>query len=187
MVNINVDLSELIKKYFIPIVISSIIGLILYATLFDGQWIWPVILGGISFLVIELVIWCYERMYENDCYQRRMEAAKIREESRLKREHDELLREAKIFFINCKEDALNIYNHPRSDSDDKNERTISMGATAGYTSATRIDQYELDTRNEKYRFMYCDNYDSCHINNVYHIVFHPVFYSVVEEYANRKG
>ena len=41
MPEIQIDITKLLEKYLIPIVISFIVGLVFYLTVFDYEWGWP--------------------------------------------------------------------------------------------------------------------------------------------------
>lgn len=186
MPEIQIDITKLLEKYLIPIVISFTVGLVFYLTVFDYEWGWPTVIGCGCFLLIQVSVW----MKGNYDWNKSVEIARQTQQAqntviqfRIQAQEQEKRNAAKVFLHSCLETAVGLYKYQKHVGEKDNERYVAFGDYPGYDYVQKISWYDLEPKNQKYRFIYCDNAMGCDTSAPIHILFDPVFYELVKNYV----
>ncbi len=186
MPEIQIDITNLLEKYLIPLVISFTVGLVFYLTVFDYEWGWPTVIGCGSFLLIQLGRWMKEK-YE---WNKSLEKARLAQQaqnaiiqSRIHAQEQEKREAAKVFLHNCLEIAVGLYKYQKHSGEKECERYVAFGDYPEFDYAERIDFYDYDVQNQKYQFLYSNSGLACEPLASIHVIFDPVFYELVKDYV----
>lgn len=185
MPEIQIDITKLLEKYLIPIVICFTVGLVFYLTVFDYDWGWPTVIGLGCFLLIQVGIWMKGNYDRNKSAEMARQAQQIQNaiiQYKIQAQEQEKKEAAKVFLHSCLEAAVGLYKYPKHHGETETERYIAFGDYPEYDYAERIGLYSLDIQNQKYQFLYCDSELSCEPMAPIHVRFDPVFYELVKNY-----
>ncbi len=178
MFSVDLSFEKLIEKYYIEFLFSFAVGLLLYMTAFDKEWEWPTLVGCALFLILRLAVILQKKRNSNKRNRYYNELM----QNRIEKNEREMREAAKIFLHNCTEIAVSLYNHPKHPGERENERYVSFGEQPGFNYAIQVSHLSLDSFNDKYHFLYCDNELEASHGGIRHIVFHPIFYELVKKY-----
>lgn len=160
MPEIQIDITKLLEKYLIPIVISFFVGLVSYLTVFDYEWGWPTVMGCGCFLLIQSGIWMKGRCDRNKIAEMELQAQQAQNvitQYRIRVQEEEKRDAAKVFLHSCLETAVGLYNYQKHAGEKETERYVALGDFPGYDYAQKISWYDLEPKNQKYHFLYFDN------------------------------
>lgn len=183
---IQIDITKLLEKYLIPLVISFTIGLVFYLTVFDLEWGWPTVIGCSCFLLIQGGIWMKGYYDWNTSIERAKQAQQAQNtiiHSRIQMQEQEKREAAKVFLHSCLETAVGLYKYQKHAGEKEYERYVAFGDYPGFDYAERICSYDFDTQNRKYQFLYSNSGLVCEPLTSIHVLFDPVFYELVKNYV----
>lgn len=186
MPEIQIDITKLLEKYLIPLVISFTVGLVFYQTVFELEWGWPTVIGCSCFLLIQVGIWMKRNYDWNKSVEMARQAQQAQNaiiQSGIQVQEQEKKEAAKVFLHSCMETAVGLYKYQKHVGEKETERYVAFWDYPGYDYAQKISWYQLDSKNQKYRFIYCDNEMECDTGAPLHILFDPVFYELVKNYV----
>lgn len=186
MPEIRIDITKLFEKNLIPFVISLTVGLVFYLTVFDFEWGWPTVIGFCSFLLIQVGVWIkgnYDMNKSVELVRQAQQAQNGIIQQRIQAQEQERKEAAKVFLHSCLETAVGLYKYQKHVGEKETERYVAFGDLPEYYYAQKISWYDLDTKNQKYRFLYCDNEMGYDTSAPLHILFDPVFYELVKNYV----
>ena len=109
MPEIQIDITKLLEKYLIPIVISFTVGLVFYLTVFDYEWGWPTVIGCGCFLLIQVSVWMkgnYDWNKSVEIARQTQQAQNTVIQSRIQAQEQERRDAAKVFLHSCLESVL---------------------------------------------------------------------------------
>lgn len=185
MPDIKIDITQIVKDYFIPLMIGLFVGLLSRALFFD-IWLWPIIIAIGSFLLVELLIWASKSISRTLSLQRHRIARE--EEERRQSEADAML--AMSFFNSLndvdKELAMQIYDYPQCQSSSKYERFINPNSEVGHMFSYRLSSFSRNSDSNIMPYIALANYEDCTFKGaLQHIIIQPIFYSILEDYKEK--
>lgn len=186
MPEIQIDITKLLEKYLIPIVICFTIGLVFYLTVFDYEWGWPTVIGCGCFLLIQVGVWIKGYYDLNKSIEMAQQAQLARNaiiQSEIQAQEKEKMEAAKVFLHSCLETAVALYKYQKHVGEKETERYVTFGDYPEYGYTEKISWYEYDPKNLKFRFLYSDSQMGCDTSTPMHIIFDPVFYKLVKNYV----
>ena len=130
MPEIQIDITKLLEKYLIPLVISFTVGLVFYLTVFDLEWGWPTVIGCSCFLLIQVGIWMkrnYDRNKSVEMERQAQQAQYAIIQSRIQAQEQEKREAAKVFLHCCLETAVGLYKYQKHAGEKEFERYVAFG------------------------------------------------------------
>lgn len=186
MPEIQIDITKLLEKYLIPIVISFTVGLVFYLTVFDYEWGWPTVIGCGCFLLIQVAIWMkgnydWDKSIKMERQAQQAQNAVI--QSRIQEQDQEKREAAKVFLHSYLETAVALYKYSKHVGEKETERYVAFSDYPAFDYAEKVGLYELDVEYRKYRFLYSDSELGREPMAPIHVTFDPIFYELVKNYV----
>ena len=180
MADIKIDVSEVLRDYFIPLMIALFVGLLSYALIFEN-WLWSAIVFVGVFLSVELIIKIWKG------FSHRMTVIKNREyESNVIKEkrHIEYMR-AMSFYNSLNEGdkklAMEIYQHPITETSTIYERFVKPDSQLGRQILYRSSAFCRSSYEGDYYYISIVNYHEYSFNGaLLHVSITPEFQKVLE-------
>ena len=182
MADIKIDVSDILSKHLIPIMISGLVGLLTYQ-LFFHHWIWPTIIAILTFLIIKLVIWLFWKLYNKKKKKR------IEENQNEKSKHQmSILAERALCFFhsldqNHKAAAVALYKHAVLPNSCYNERFVAFGEGSAFIMKPYLSNFISFSYYPERRYIWCTNELESHNGAKSHYVIDPLFYEILKNYV----
>lgn len=178
MADIKIDVSQVLKDYFIPLMIAIFVGLLSYAIFFD-TWLWPAIICVGTFLLVELLIWICKLVKESVLRSEAAIVASEKEKRQQQINHQLALSFYTSLNASDKDLAMEIFNYPSSDTASIYERFIEPKSNLGWRFENRLSSFQ---RGEEIPYISFINYQDCKYHGaLQHVYIDPVFYRVLEQ------
>lgn len=181
MPDIKIDITQVLRDYFIPLMIGLFVGLLSRALFFDS-WLWPAIIAIGSFLLVELLIWA-DKAISKIITQKKRQLEKEIEANRIK-ETDTI---RAIAFYNSLNDsdkqlAMDIFDYPQKTNSSKFERFIDPDSGVAHQFSYRLSAFSRSTECDKMPYIALVNYEDCTYKGaLQHVIIQPAFYSILEQ------
>lgn len=180
MSDIKIDVSEVLRVYFIPLMIALLVGLLSYALIFDN-WLWPIIIFIGVFLFVELII----KLWKISCKLMAKKRNQEYEDNKNKeRQHIEYM-QAMSFYNSLNERdkklAIEIYQHPIIETSTIVERYIMPDSQLGRQILSRSSAFSRSSYDGDYHYIAILNYHEYSFHGaLLHIAIAPEFNKVLE-------
>ena len=188
MLDVKIDISPVVIRYFNLILFASIVGLLCYHHYNpDNTWAIPVICAIVFFLFVSFITWGFnylKRKERDEQVEQELERNKLAKMNRLANGALEFFRTLDQQKLQA---AIDLYNHPREKAQWQNERYVSFGQEPAF----QWGYYEDFTNRSAYperRFITCTNELESYNGSIRHFEIDPLFYVILENYViNGKG
>ena len=183
MFDLKVDISPIILKYPTMLMVASLVGLITYNHYWpDQSWTVPTIVGILVLLVLSFFVWIYNLRKQKEHEDAMAKAIFEQRRSKMVKEAQETLCFFRSLDDFCQDAAVALYRHPQRQNQCFNERYVAFGELLQHSMY--FDRFTSYSSYPNKSYIWCTNELESMNGGVRHYEITPLFYAILENYAN---
>ena len=181
MADIKIDISDIINRHLYSTLISGLVSLLSYQVKFH-EWVQSTIVFIGSFLIVEFVIWFWQKRNRNIAQKEYEKGAELKTKQTMKD-----LAEKVLSFFRCIDDfhldaAIELYKYPLIPNSHYNERFVKFGDMPISGKLSYLEYFNQSLFQDSTAYIVCENeigYNNCGIS---HYLIDPLFYAILKNY-----